>query len=231
MSEYPKYIPDNELTNVIKRWDFRHEQGWSEDKSPEPRLLEFVEKFREEIGPKILDIGTGGGRHLVPLAELGYQVTGIDASKVGLEQIKKQLPNADVVQADFRKLPFADGSFDTAVAIQALHNGRKESRAEAFREAARILKPGGLFFFRVNSITNLTQEGAVELPGEKETWLREKDESGASVIVHRFSLEEIQKLADENGFDLVGSPVDEKVKPDGSTELGQWNVVFRKKII
>ncbi len=37
-----------------------------------------------------MDLGCGQGRNAVPLAALGYEVTGIDASHVGIEQMKKE---------------------------------------------------------------------------------------------------------------------------------------------
>ena len=43
-----------------------------------------------------------------------------------------------------RKLPFDDASFDVVVSSKAIHNVySKDGRAEAIREIARVLKPGG----------------------------------------------------------------------------------------
>jgi ubiquinone/menaquinone biosynthesis C-methylase UbiE len=50
----------------------------------------------------------------------------------------------EVHEADMRKLPFADGSFDAAVASLSIHNIYSvEGRREAIREMVRVLKPGG----------------------------------------------------------------------------------------
>ncbi|MEP7103113.1 MAG: class I SAM-dependent methyltransferase [Candidatus Dojkabacteria bacterium] len=42
-------------------------------------------------GSSILDIGAGTGRHLVPLVELGYKVTGIDSSEKMLNELRTKL--------------------------------------------------------------------------------------------------------------------------------------------
>ncbi|KAB8186692.1 class I SAM-dependent methyltransferase [Microbispora catharanthi] len=51
----------------------------------------------------------------------------------------------DLVTGDMRDLPFDDATFDLVVSSLAIHNiPQEEGRAEAVREAFRVLKPGGL---------------------------------------------------------------------------------------
>ena len=50
----------------------------------------------------------------------------------------------EVKTADMRQLPFADATFDLVVSFAAIHNLYAEGdRAQAIREIARVLKPGG----------------------------------------------------------------------------------------
>jgi arsenite methyltransferase len=50
----------------------------------------------------------------------------------------------ELVDADARGLPFPAGSFDVVVSNLAIHNIRRtEERAQALREAVRVLRPGG----------------------------------------------------------------------------------------
>src|SRR5262249_5659187 len=50
----------------------------------------------------------------------------------------------EVQTADMRQLPFPDGSFDVVVSCAAIHNlYTAQDRAQAVREIARVLKPGG----------------------------------------------------------------------------------------
>ena len=52
---------------------------------PYPELIQFFTQF--EPKGSLLDLGCGQGRDSIPLARLGYRVTGIDSSKVGIEQM------------------------------------------------------------------------------------------------------------------------------------------------
>lgn len=52
---------------------------------PYPELIEFFKQY--EPKGKLIDVGCGQGRNSIPLAGLGYIVTGIDHSKVGMDQL------------------------------------------------------------------------------------------------------------------------------------------------
>lgn len=54
---------------------------------PYPDLIKFFAKYPEK--GKVLDLGCGQGRDAIALARLGYSVTGIDNSKVGIDQLNQ----------------------------------------------------------------------------------------------------------------------------------------------
>lgn len=64
---------------------------------PYPELIEFLAEFPGR--GKILDLGCGQGRDAIALARLGYSVTGIDQSKVGIDQMNQigQAENLNLV--------------------------------------------------------------------------------------------------------------------------------------
>ena len=101
-------------------------------------------------GARLLDLCCGPGRHAVPLAQLGYRVTGLDLSRPLLARAAAAAdggPPVGLVAADMRRLPFADGSFD---AVLNLFNafGYLEDEAQdelVLAEVARVLAPGGRF--------------------------------------------------------------------------------------
>ena len=102
-------------------------------------------------GARLLDLCCGHGRHAVPLAQLGYRVTGLDRSRRLLERAAAlaaaQGQRVDLVAADMRRLPFADASFDAVVNLfNAFGYLEDEAQDElVLGEVARVLRPGGRF--------------------------------------------------------------------------------------
>jgi 2-polyprenyl-3-methyl-5-hydroxy-6-metoxy-1,4-benzoquinol methylase len=54
---------------------------------PYPDLIEFFAEYPRK--GKVLDLGCGQGRDAIALARLGYSVTGIDNSRVAIDQMNK----------------------------------------------------------------------------------------------------------------------------------------------
>ncbi len=72
-------------------------------------------------GQRVLDIGCGTGRHAVPLAAMGLEVTGVDLSPAMLERAAARAAAAgielDLIAADARDLPDHLGGFDVALCL------------------------------------------------------------------------------------------------------------------
>lgn len=216
-------------------WGRDREGQWRE---PEPRFLNFLEKYQDQIGPKILDIGCGNGRHLIPLADIGHDVTGVDSSSKMLETAARRATEQGVTyslsQDDHSDLSLDSASQDTVVSIQTFQFSGSEG---SFMEAARVLKPGGLFFLRVRSTSRYSDEYIESQPHIRKLNTNERggqevevDFPGKKVHYHHYSEQELQDLADLASLEIIEEPVDERqVLPSGEVEPGQWNVVFRKK--
>jgi 2-polyprenyl-6-hydroxyphenyl methylase/3-demethylubiquinone-9 3-methyltransferase len=104
-------------------------------------------KARVGEGAAVLDVGCGGGFSTNALAQAGYRVQGLDASAESLQVAKRHdvTGTAAYVLGDAELLPFPDRSFDAVCALDLLEH--VERPASVVREAARVLRPGGLFFF------------------------------------------------------------------------------------
>lgn len=91
----------------------------------------------------ILDAGMGPGRLLAELAERGWNVSGIDASREMVDAARRRLPDSAelLLEGEIEALPFPDASFDAFVATGVLEYAELET---ALREAGRVLRPGGL---------------------------------------------------------------------------------------
>lgn len=111
----------------------------------------------------ILDVACGGGFLANPLALAGHGVTGIDLSQDSLNVAKRHDGTGSVayLAMDARRLTFADGQFDAVCMMDFLEH--LEERDAVIREAARVLKPGGLFFFHTFNRTPLS--GLVAIKG------------------------------------------------------------------
>lgn len=212
-------------------WEKKFGKGWGEKEMPERRLLEFIEKYKNEIGPNILDIGSGEGRHLIPLAKAGYNLTGLELTEEGVriteKKQKEEKTDAKLVRGNFHNLPFLDNVYDTVISLQAMQHNNWQGAEVAFAEAARVLKPGGLFFLRVNSNKNALQGNEEMIEDKGQTW--QKNEQGYLGVHHSFSFEELKELADKYNLEIEPGFVDEKKAGDNFVILGQWNIVFRKK--
>ncbi len=105
-------------------------------------------------GAKVLDLCCGHGRHTIPLATAGYQVTGLDLSEVFLRRARRDAAAASVaviwVQRDMRDIPFQN-EFDAIVNLfTAFGYFDDEAENQKVLEAvARALKPGGRFLIDV----------------------------------------------------------------------------------
>src|SRR5680860_1194205 len=75
----------------VDYWENEFREGWKNGLYPNPYLLDFLKKYELQIGPKILDVGSGDGRHLLPLARLGYQATGLELTEAGIMASEQKL--------------------------------------------------------------------------------------------------------------------------------------------
>jgi ubiquinone/menaquinone biosynthesis C-methylase UbiE len=106
------------------------------------RLAAVIDELPEATG-SVLDAGMGPGRLCEELARRGWTVSGVDASGAMVARARARLPEAQerLVQGELERLPFADGSFDAAVATGVLEYA--QDRPAALMELARVLRPGG----------------------------------------------------------------------------------------
>jgi len=111
-------------------------------------LLRLIEIGEWAPDQHALDVATGGGHTALAVAPHVAQITVTDLTPRMLEQAQAYLTsqgatNAQFQEADAEQLPFADNNFDSVTCRIAPHHF--PNIAQAVREIARVLKPGGIF--------------------------------------------------------------------------------------
>jgi ubiquinone biosynthesis O-methyltransferase len=129
------------LLSGYERWR-SSELGRITDHIEEEVILALVEPV---FGKHVLDVGCGDGVMSARLAQEGAEVTGIDNDPRMLEGARRRASSAKIrptfVGGSAEALPFPNGSFDIVVAITVLC--LLSDPEKAFREMARVLRPGG----------------------------------------------------------------------------------------
>ncbi len=138
-------------------------------------LARLVELAAPQPDDRALDVSTGGGHTALALAPRVARVVASDLTPRMLAVARTHLisqgaTNVDYVIADAERLPFLDESFDLVTVRIAPHH--YPNVAQAVREMARVLKPGG----RLVVIDNIAPEQPA-LDAALNDWERRRDPS------------------------------------------------------
>lgn len=115
-------------------------------------ITSWVARYVPARDAALIDIGCGTGLSGPMLAALGYgNVAGMDLSADMLELARAREAYRELKEGELGKpLPFADDSFDMAIAAGVFTAGH--APASGFDEIARITKPGGFIAATVRDI-------------------------------------------------------------------------------
>jgi len=99
--------------------------------------------LQPEAEDTVVDLGCGSGRALLWNRDWRARVVGIDISPFFAQEARSDV---DLLLGDLRRLTFADSTFTKAYSLDVLEHLSPEALAGMLREAARVIKPGGLLF-------------------------------------------------------------------------------------
>jgi SAM-dependent methyltransferase len=153
-------------------------------------------RLLQERRPRsVLEVGGGTGELAVRIvAELDASLVFVDQSERMVELARAN--DLDARVGDVQALPFADGSFDVAVAAWMLYHVPDRERAVA--ELARVLTEDGALFAATNSVDHLSE--LAELIG-----------MDVSLLTRQFSRENGEELLRRHFRDVDRIDVDTEV--------------------
>jgi len=108
------------------------------------KKIPIIEDFLKDKKGKVIDLGCGTGRNLIPNPNIEYH--GVDFSEEQLKHakiyVKKNKINALFHKLEADNLTFKDNTFDYGLFISSLHCiETKEKRLDTLKELYRTLKP------------------------------------------------------------------------------------------
>lgn len=148
-------------------------------------LFDQLLKGRIVPGMTVFDAGCGGGRNLLYLLRAGYDVYGVDTSPAAVATVQRlaamlapQLSAAHFRVEAVERLSFPDAFADVVLSSAVLHFAENDDHFTAMVEGTwRVLKPGGLFFCRLASVSGIANDvralggGRFLLPDGSERYL------------------------------------------------------------
>ncbi|HVF96156.1 MAG TPA: class I SAM-dependent methyltransferase, partial [Flavisolibacter sp.] len=169
----------------------------------EPYAVDLADRLPNQAFNQILELACGTGRvtkHLLAKLKPTGQLIATDLNEAMLTVGREKVPDDRIKwqAVDAHNLPYDEETFDLIVCQYGVMFFA--DKPKAFREAVRVLRPGGTFLFntwdhiRYNTLSNTAREVMDEMfPDDPPTFLSQGPYSF-------FDKEQIQHLLDRAGF-------------------------------
>ncbi len=215
-------------------------EAWAEDAIVDSGLSDHEQELLAAVparGGDLLLLGVGGGREAIPLARMGYRVTGVDYVPEMVDRARASAARRGVsiqgLVQELSQLDVAAGTYDVVWLSRSMYScvPTRARRVGMVRRIAKALKTGGLFLCQCDW-------RADGLPRGKGEWARRAfalctlgnrayeagDTLWANVeFVHEFASEEaLRSELEEGGLSVV------YLRTDPAT--GRGEVVCQKSL-
>ncbi len=162
---------------------------------------EFSKEFLDSCIGKVLDLGSGSGRHLTKINN--GKMFLVDFSREMLDLAEKKAKKLGV-DAEFKKgdlwdIPYEDDFFDYGICVSALHCINPEYHKKVAEEIYRVLKTGGKALIGVWNYNSKRFKSKRKKGKEQEIGWRDKGKR----YYYLFEEDEVHKLFEEAGFNIV----------------------------
>jgi ubiquinone/menaquinone biosynthesis C-methylase UbiE len=147
MATNKNYIPALKYKGLTRFYDFLI-QAFLKEKSWKTFL---IENFSNKKPERILDIGTGTATLSIIMKQTYAQanIIGLDGDvkilSIARKKIQQQGLKIDLIQAMSYQLPYPNNHFDVITSSLMIHHLTDKNKSRTFKEAFRVLKPGGEF--------------------------------------------------------------------------------------
>lgn len=114
--------------------------------------IDYLQNFKSVgAGTRVLEIGCGEGGNLLPLAEAGCCVTGIDLAANKIENAKEYFAKRNMpgefISGNFLNMPPREDRFDIVLIHDVIEHIEPEDKPAFFLGLKKFLKPDGIVFF------------------------------------------------------------------------------------
>lgn len=127
------------------------------------RLAAVRDLVEPQPGDRVLDLGSAGGAVAHFLTTFGCETVGVDSEARAVETASRLFPGLRFELADVASLPFANRSFDKAVAADLVEHLTDVDLARMLSEVSRVLVSGGSLSIYTPNIRHPIE------------WLKERD--------------------------------------------------------
>lgn len=163
-NEINKINPTTEIDPTLANLKAKLKAAWMDgdyaafSEYMKPGATKILAGWRIERGVRLLDVACGAGQTVIPAAQAGTRVTGVDIASNLIEAARKQAASKGLDvrfdEGDAEHLPYPDGAFDVVISlIGAMFAPRPEKVAS---ELAQVCRSGGRLH-----MANWTPDGMV----------------------------------------------------------------------
>jgi SAM-dependent methyltransferase len=175
-------------------WDEHWRSLHIKDSSHATFLKRIICKYFPTTG-KLLEAGCGLGQYVKTLTDEGYDVVGIDFSKLAINKAKKFAKKLSLVVGDVLSLPYKDKSFIGCISLGVVEHFEKGSEA-AIKEMYRVLDKKGILLISVPFFNPIRQIKAHMGFYQKQN----KNRSKGEFYQYAFTLDEFEMILKRCGF-------------------------------
>ena len=199
----------NSLYFIRTKKNQSNEEFWKSGYKDRDSILEhklIKEKLDKKIGElKVLEIGCGVGRILIPMSEKFQESVGVDISQemvnIGKQKISDTTNCKILLNNGMDLSDLISNYFDFCYSfIVFQHIPEKQIVKNYIKEVARVLKPNSFFYFQVRGKHTIDpiKFRLLENIDKKKSSYKENTWLGV-----QFTSQEIHEIADEFGFEII----------------------------